>query len=112
MKTLKFSQDLVELVKNGSKTSTWRLFDDKDIKVDDLVTLIKRPELIPFAEAKVTEVLVKSFKELIDEDKEGHEKFDSEELMYKTYSDYYKQEVNPDTEVKIIRFTILKFIQE
>ncbi len=110
MKTLKFSKDLVELVKNGSKTSTWRLFDDKNIKVDDLVTLIKRPELTPFAEAKVTKVLTKPFQELTNKDKDGHEKFYSEEQMYKTYSDYYKQEVNPDTEVKIIRFKILKFL--
>jgi len=27
--------------------------------------------------------------------------------MYKTYSEYYKTEINPDTLVKIIRFKIL-----
>jgi hypothetical protein len=112
MKTLKFSQDLVELIKSGSKTSTWRLFDDKDIKVGDLVIFIKRPKLTPFAESIITEVIIKKLKDLTKKDKEGHEAFETEEMMYKTYSGYYKKKVTPDTDIKIIRFKILKFLQD
>ena len=110
MKTLKFSPELVELVKNGSKTTTWRIFDDKDLQTGDFVTFIKRPELTPFAEAKITNVVTKPIKNLTDQDKEGHEDVGTQEAMYQTYSKYYNREVNPDTEVKIIKFEVLKFL--
>ena len=109
MKTLKFSPELVQLIISGQKTCTWRIFDDKDLKVGDLVTFVKRPELTPFAEAKLTSVTEKPLKNLTKEDKKGHESFESEEQMYRTYSNYYKQPVNGKTKIKIIHFKILKF---
>jgi len=36
MKTLKFTPHLVEQILAGTKTSTWRLFDDKNIMGGDL----------------------------------------------------------------------------
>jgi uncharacterized LabA/DUF88 family protein/uncharacterized protein YqfB (UPF0267 family) len=38
-KTVKFRETLAELVLKGEKTATWRLFDDKDLKVGDLLNL-------------------------------------------------------------------------
>lgn len=35
MKSLKFKPHLVPLVLSGEKDSTWRLFDDKDLKEGD-----------------------------------------------------------------------------
>ena len=105
--SLKFSPELVDLVLSGEKTATWRLFDDKNLKVGDVVTLIKRPELIPFAIAEITSVVEKPLKELTQDDRVGHEKFESSEKMYETYKLYYKREVNPNTFVKIYRFKLL-----
>lgn len=107
MKQIKFSPELVVLIKNGSKTSTWRLFDDKDLKTGDVVEFVARPELTVFAQAKLTKVLEKKLGELTEEDKDGHEKFSSDEEMYKTYEGYYKQPVGPDSPVKLIWFEIV-----
>ena len=110
-KTLKFSPDLVPLVLSGEKTSTWRLFDDKDLKDGDEMIFIDWDGMQPFAEAMLTSVVVKPLDELSAEDKEGHEKFSSDEEMYATYSRYYKQPVGPETLVKIVRFKITAFLQ-
>lgn len=106
MKTLKFSPELVKLVQNGTKTTTWRLFDDKNIQVGDEITLIKKPELVPFAEVVVEEVTIKPLGLLDKNDKQGHEEVGSDENMYKTYSQYYNKEVGPETEVKVIKFKV------
>jgi len=110
MKTLKFAPELVDLVKNGSKTSTWRLFDDKNIQTGDFLTLIKRPEIVPFAEAQVIAVTEKALKDINEEDKKGHETVGNSEQMYETYSKYYNQQVTPETIVKIIKFNVTKFL--
>lgn len=110
MKEIKFSEDLVKLIKDGSKTSTWRLFDDKDLKTGEKVVFLARPSLSPFAEAVLSEVLIKKFSALTEADKEGHEKFASNEEMYKTYEGYYGRPVNADTELKIIHFSITKWL--
>lgn len=107
MKTLKFAPDLVPLILSGSKTSTWRLFDDKHLSVGDLLSLISRETGKEFAKAKITSVKKTVMDSLTDEDKEGHESFDSDEKMYRTYQEYYSRKVNKNTPVKIIRFQLM-----
>ncbi len=108
MKTLKFMPHLVELVLSGEKTTTWRLFDDKNLTTGDLVTFIKRPELVPFAEAELTKVTEKPLQNMTEEDLEGHEKYNSKQEMYDDYSRYYNQPVDGNTLVKIVKFRLLK----
>ncbi len=96
------------LVESGSKTSTWRLFDDKDLSVGDIIELRQFGKGTPFANAKIIFVDEKPFGEFTPEDKEGHESFTSEEQMYDTYSGYYNRPVDSATIVKIIRFELLK----
>jgi len=48
-----------------------------------------------------------TFGELTEEDWSGHEKFESEEEMYKIYSGYYNKEVNKNSPVKIIKFKLV-----
>lgn len=43
---------LVPLVLSGEKTSTWRLFDDKDLQKDDDLLLINKATGDEFAKAK------------------------------------------------------------
>lgn len=50
----------------------------------------------------------KSFKKLDEKDLEGHEKFNSKEEMYATYTTYYKQTVDENTIVKIIKFELIE----
>jgi hypothetical protein len=107
MKTLKFRKELAKLILEGKKDNTWRLFDEKDISVGDEVSLLEWESKEEFAKAKVTSVKEAKLGRLTDKDKEGHEKFSSDKEMYKTYSTYYRQKVDEDTLVKIIRFELL-----
>ena len=40
MKTLKFRKNLSELILKNEKTTTWRIFDDKDIQIDDIIEFL------------------------------------------------------------------------
>lgn len=109
-KTLKFAPDLVPLVLSGEKDSTWRLWDDKDLKKGDMITLVGRPELTPFATAEITSTIEKTIGELTEEDKKGHEPFTTNKEMYKRYTEYYKKLVDPKTPLKIVRFKLIKIL--
>ena len=112
MKKLKLDHQLAELVKKGEKTSTWRLYDDKDISVNDELELIdkvdpKNPETWQTAGVAVVDrVIEKRLGELTHEDFEGHEKFASQAELLKTYQRYYGPQVTLETPVKMIHFTL------
>ncbi len=105
-KNLKFNSKLVPLILSGRKTSTWRLFDDKNLSEGDRITLKEFGAEDGFAKAVVKKVVVKRFDELTKDDRSGHESYASDDEMYKTYSDYYKTPVGPKTTVKIIWFEL------
>lgn len=105
-KSLKFKPHLADQIRAGIKVSTWRLFDDKDLQEGDLVDLYENGQDERFAQAEITKVIVKTLGSLEDSDWEGHERFGSEEEMYATYRQYYGPEVGPETEVKILWFTL------
>lgn len=106
MKTLKFRKHLSELIVQGEKSTTWRLFDDKDLSVGDTVSFLVWETGKEFARAKLLDVRETVFGELSDEDWKGHEKFNSDKEMYATYSKYYGREVTPESPVKVIRFEL------
>lgn len=108
MKQVKFRDYLVPLVLSGEKNSTWRLFDDKSLAEGDLIELVEFGQASPFAKARITKVIEKPFEDLTNEDKKGHEKFNSDKEMYKTYSGYYNTVVGPETVLKILWFELLK----
>lgn len=98
--------NLVSLVLSGEKTSTWRLFDDKDLQKGDELSLLDKSTGEEFAKATITKVEEKKLGELGDADFVGHEKFESEEKMYETYRSYYGDKVTLDTPVKMIDFEL------
>jgi uncharacterized protein YqfB (UPF0267 family) len=103
-KSLKFTPQLCEQILQGSKTSTWRLFDDKDLQKGDVLEFLNKETLKKFGTATIITLYTKTLGTLEDSDWEGHERFASDEEMYATYRQYYGDSVNPDTEVKIISF--------
>jgi hypothetical protein len=107
MKTLKFRKELSELILNGQKTSTWRLFDDKDLSVGDSVSFVVWETGEEFARVELIFVKETTFGQLTSNDWEGHETFESEEKMYKVYEEYYKRPVDENSPVKIIKFRFL-----
>jgi ribonuclease HI len=110
MKTLKFDHELAKLILAGEKTSTWRLYDDKDLSVDDDIKIIDKVDPKDtknwrvIGKGKVTEVIEKKLGNVTDEDMKGHEAFKSKEEMLNTYKNYYGERVTFDTIVKIVFF--------
>ncbi len=94
------------LVLSGVKDSTWRLFDDKDLKEGDRLTLINKDTGNEFGKAVIISTREKKLGDLEESDFEGHEKFESEAKMYEAYRSYYGDKVNSDSLVKIIKFKL------
>lgn len=107
MKTLKFRENLVSMILSGAKTSTWRLFDDKDLSVSDELSLENWETGKEFAKAKIIRVREKRLGEITDADYDGHERHESRGKMFEAYRSYYGDRVNEDTVVKIIDFELL-----
>lgn len=107
-KTIKFASDLIPLVQAGTKSATWRLFDDKALTAGDTVTFINRETGKSFARAELVTVYEKPLGQLSQEDWVGHEPFSSDQEMYKKYEEYYHRPVTVETTVKIIQFKLLK----
>lgn len=105
MKSLKFTPELCKKILSGEKTSTWRLFDDKDLKGGDVLILLNKETLETIGTAIITNLYTKTLSTLEESDWIGHERFDSEEEMYATYRKYYGDAVDQNTEVKIISFS-------
>ena len=106
MKTLKFSTELVPLILSGEKTSTWRLFDDKDLRTGDIISLLNSVTKKEFAKAQILAIKEKTLGQIGDEDFVGHERFESKEKMFDVYKSYYGNSVNRDTIVKIVDFKL------
>lgn len=107
MKTIKFTPELTELVKNGSKTTTWRVFDEKDLKEGDRIILATRDEdtVTEFGKATITKVTIRTISTIQEEDYEGHEPSPN---PLEDYKKYYGDKVDKDTEVKIVKFKLNK----
>jgi len=104
---LKFSENLVPLILSGEKTTTWRFFDEKNLKEGDEFILLNQVTGKEFAKAKVTKVYEKRFKDISDDDLDGHEKYENRDKMLKTYQNYYGDKVNWEAMVKVIDYKLI-----
>jgi ribonuclease HI len=110
MKTLKFDHELAKLILTGEKTSTWRLYDDKDLSVDDEIRIVDKVDpnnadtWQVVGQGKITQITEKKLGNVTEEDMKGHEAFNSKEQMLNTYKDYYGERVTFETPVKIVFF--------
>lgn len=107
-KTLKFKPHLVDLILSGAKTTTWRLFDDKDLQVGDEVDIVNSDSKEVVARAVLTNVRSKPLGEVDDADYEGHEKYESQAVMLAHFRNYYGDSVNLDTELKVVDFILVQ----
>lgn len=110
MKTLKFDHELAKLILEGQKTSTWRLYDDKDLSVGDDIKIIDKVKDANadswkvIGQAKVVQVTEKRLGDVTPEDMAGHEAFASKAEMLAIYKGYYGERVSFETPVKIVYF--------
>jgi len=108
MKTLKFKDFKTKWILEGVKTSTMRLFDDKNLKKGDDLELVNSDSGEIFSRAIITEVIYKKLEEIDDVDLEGHEKCDNKDEMLQSLIKYYGDKVNLDTMVKVVKFKLTK----
>jgi ribonuclease HI len=110
MKTLKFDHSDAEEIKEGKKNTTWRLYDDKDLSVDDKIKIIDKTnsddssQWKVIGEGKVVEIIEKKLDSVDDNDMAGHKHFANLDEALETYRNYYGSRVTLDTPVKIIHF--------
>lgn len=107
MKTLKFRSNLAQMILNGQKTVTWRLFDEKDLQVGDQLELIEWESKNVFARAEITRITEKQLGAISEPDFLGHERFESTAEMLKHYQDYYGNRVTMETMIKVVEFKLL-----
>lgn len=107
-KTLKFVPKLVPLVLSGEKTSTWRLFDDKNLQEGDELEFVNKETGEAFAHATIVSVREKRLGDITPEDEvaDGHERYESDEDRLKAYRGYYGDEVTPDSMVKMVKYQL------
>ncbi|MFA5946063.1 MAG: ASCH domain-containing protein [Patescibacteria group bacterium] len=108
MKTLKFAPNLVPLVLSGEKTSTWRLFDDKDLQIGDELTFVNRETLKEFAKAILTGVREKRLGDITENDEtvEKHEHLGTSQERMETFRNIYGDKVTADAMVKMLKFAL------
>jgi len=104
VKTLKFNNELREPIQSGEKNSTWRMFDDKDLKLGDHLSLVISETGEKFADAVIVYVKEKKLGAIDVYDCQGHETYKSKEDMLQTYRNYYGNKVTFDTPIKLVRF--------
>jgi len=110
-KTLKFADNLPNLILTGQKDTTWRLNDDKNLSPNDNLTLIRKETKEPFATAKILWTKETTFENLTKEDKEGHEPFKDQQEMIDTYKRYYNTTITKQTKLKVVKFQLLQKTQ-
>ena len=111
MKKLKLDHALADLVRHGKKTSTLRLFDDKDLSVNDELLLIDKVDPADpstwkeMGVATINQVTERRLGDLTEEDLDGHEPYSDQHAMLADFRRYYGPNVTLQTPAKIIQFT-------
>ncbi len=115
MKTLKLDHELAQAVLAGEKHATWRVNDEKDLSVNDDVELIDKVNPSDMGtwqvigHARIDQVTEKRLGDLTDADLEGHEQYESKEVMYEALRGYYGPSIGPETPAKLIWFTFEQY---
>lgn len=115
MKKLKLDHEIAEQVLKGNQWYTWRLFDDKDLSVNDDVELIDKidadnPETWrPIGIASIYKIIEKRLGDISMADGAGQDQFASSDDMLRTFQGYYGPSVTLATPVKVVQFDFKPF---
>lgn len=113
MKQLKFNHSFAELIRQGKKTATFRMYDDKDLSVDDQVELLDKADpdrpatWKSIGVARIDSIVEKRLSAISDADLRECEQYDSRDEMLEVYRKYYGDQITFDMPVKVIQFTII-----
>jgi ribonuclease HI len=118
MKSLKINHDFAQNILNGKSKSTWRINDDKDLHVNDTITLIDKVKpndpgsYKPIGTAVITNIVEKQIGQIVEADMVEGEEFTSTDDLIKLFRTYYGPHVEKETPIKLIRFDFLGPIAE
>lgn len=110
MKKLKLEHALAEQVLRGEKRTTWRMFDDKDLSVNNDVELIDKvdpnnPESWRrIGVGHINKVIEKRLGEIEAADMDSYHKYASQAEMLHAFQGYYGSNVTLNTPLKLIYF--------
>lgn len=109
-KVIKFTPELTEKIKNKEKTSTMRMFDDKDLTEGESVVLATRDgqNVSEFGEATLTQIIEKPLSKVTKKDYKGFKNLDT---SIEEFKQYYGDVVTKSTLVKIITFEVTKLYE-
>lgn len=109
-KTLKLDKISADAVQNGALSNTWRLYDDKDLRVDDHVDLINKVDpgdpasWNTFLTVVVDMIIEKRLGDVTEPEMAGHfGQLPRDEVLTKLRT-YYGRDVDWHTPVKMVYF--------
>ncbi len=111
MKKLKLNHNLAESILKGLTSSTWRLFDDKDLAVNDQVVLVDKvnsrdPKTwVDIGVATIDNIIQKRLKDITQDDLKEHKGFTTKGEILNICQEYYGRDVTWQTPIKFIHFT-------
>lgn len=111
MKSLKLDHELAEQVVKQGRSSTWRLYDDKDLTVNDEVELIDKVNPTnpstwkTIGTARINSITQKRLGEIEPQDFDKVDEPLSKDEILEKYQHYYGPQVGNESPVKIVRFT-------
>lgn len=111
MKALKVNHETARLIQAGKRHATWRINDDKDLHVNDIVMLIDQVNPIDpttwkeIGKVRITQILEKQLGQLTQNDIGTEETLAPLEDRLTLYRKFYGPQVRFETPVKIVFFT-------
>lgn len=111
MKKLKLNHIASERVRSGSQTSTWRLYDDKDIRVNDKLELLDKVDpadpstWLPVGVVEVSAVIEKRIGAVQASDLDDQQ-FKSTDELLDDCRRFYGPQADLATPIKIIHFAL------
>jgi len=106
-KKILFAPPFPKILFTGEKNKTFRVTGGENYKVGDKISLCYANG-DEFAVAVIKEKYKKRFKDLTTSDWQGHERFASDEEMYKIYSNWEGFQITPKTQLEIICYEDFK----
>ena len=110
MKQLKFEKSFAEAIKSGDKNATFRVNDDKDIRVGDKVQLVEKINrdkpttwMIP-GELKISEIKEVVLSELKDHKEFRGESFRNVDEMVQSFRRFYGEHIDSNSVVLVFKF--------
>jgi len=110
MKQLKFEHNFAQAIQSGAKKATFRVNDDKDLRIGDIVQLVDKVDgnhpttwTIP-GTLEITNIKLVPLEELSKDQMSQAESFDSREEMLQTFRRFYGEHITMETPILVLSF--------